>query len=127
MEKIFEGKVLILDKSDFVGDKEFSITNVAKSIRPVYRADYVLAYNEDDRTLMVLKEREEIKRIDKLGESDIVSSTYDYKGYHFQRLNKDYLWYITLNNKIVNCSQYRHDLESWIDHQIKTNENTKRN
>ena len=121
MKILFDGKILILDKTDFVDDKEFSITNVAKSIRPVYRADYVLAYNEDDRTLKVLKERENIQRNGNMDDSPVGGTTYDYKGYHFQRLNKDYLWYITLDNKIVNWSQYRHDLESWIDHQIKTN------
>ena len=52
-------------------------------------------------------------------EDKITLNEYDYKGYHFQRLLKDYLWYVTHDNKIVNWSQYRHDLESWIDQEIK--------
>ena len=53
------------------------------------------------------KEAEEFK---------IEVESYDYKGYHFQRIGKDLLWYVTKDNKIVNWSQYRHDLESWINH-----------
>lgn len=56
-------------------------------------------------------------------ENPIIKDEYDYKGFHFQRMVKDHLWYVTRNNKIVNWSQYRHDLESWIDHKIKTDEN----
>ncbi|MGM0495970.1 MAG: hypothetical protein ACQERX_04835 [Bacillota bacterium] len=40
---------------------------------------------------------------------------YEYKGVLLQRLNKDYLWYAIYNNQIINWSQYRNDLESWID------------
>jgi hypothetical protein len=44
-----------------------------------------------------------------------IDEEYDYKGFHFQRMYRDQLWYVTWDNKIVNWSQYRHDLESWID------------
>ena len=56
-------------------------------------------------------------------ENEMILQEYDYKGYHFQRMAKDNLWYITRDNKIVNWSQYRHDLEGWINHEIKTREN----
>ena len=46
---------------------------------------------------------------------DIQSEFYEYKGFTIQRLNKDQLWYVIHDNKIVNWSQYRNDLNSWID------------
>ena len=49
----------------------------------------------------------------------MVLEEYDYKGYYFQRLNKDYLWYVTYDNKIFSWSQYRYDLESEVDRDIE--------
>jgi len=45
----------------------------------------------------------------------MIDETFDYKGYHVQRMTKDYLWYVTKNNKIVYWHQYRNDIKSWID------------
>lgn len=44
---------------------------------------------------------------------------FEYKGYQLQRLTKDMLWYVIINNEIVRHSQYRNDLTDWIDNQIK--------
>lgn len=46
---------------------------------------------------------------------DMVLESYEYKGVLLQRMNKDYLWYAIYKNQIVNWSQYRNDLESWIN------------
>lgn len=51
----------------------------------------------------------------KLISTDLTDEQYIYKGVTLQRLNKDYLWYAVFENEIINSSQYRHDLESWID------------
>ena len=57
----------------------------------------------------------------------MIHETFDYKGYHIQRMTKDYLWYVTFNNKIVYWHQYRNDIKSWIDahivKEVKDNEN----
>jgi len=47
--------------------------------------------------------------------SQIESDRFEYKGFLLQRLNKDYLWYVIKDNQIVNWSQYRNDMTSWID------------
>lgn len=49
---------------------------------------------------------------------DMESERYVYKGVLLQRLNKDYTWYAIYKNQIINWSQYRNDLESWIDTHI---------
>jgi hypothetical protein len=33
----------------------------------------------------------------------------------FQRLTKNSMWYAVSGNQIVNCGQYRNDLEEWCD------------
>lgn len=45
----------------------------------------------------------------------MIDETFDYKGYHVQRMTKDFLWYVTFENKIVYWHQYRNDIRSWID------------
>ena len=54
----------------------------------------------------------------------ITDKSYTYGGVLLQRLNKDMLWYAIYENRIVNWSQYRHDLESWIDNNIKQSRET---
>jgi hypothetical protein len=49
---------------------------------------------------------------------DMEAERYTYKNVLLQRLNKDRMWYAIYNNQIINWSQYRHDLESWIDKYI---------
>jgi len=50
---------------------------------------------------------------------EMENERYEYKGVLLQRLNKDYLWYAIYKNQIVNWSQYRNDLESWINTNYK--------
>ena len=47
---------------------------------------------------------------------DFFVSTYLYRNFfRFTRLQKDQLWYVTYQNCIIACGQYRNDLEEWID------------
>lgn len=58
------------------------------------------------------------KKLDKLLDKmnpDLECERYWYRGILLQRLNNDYRWYVIYGGQIVNWSQYRHDLESWID------------
>ena len=51
-----------------------------------------------------------------LGElPEVEAERYTYRGVLFQRLNKDYCWYVVHQGQIVNWSKYRHDLEGWVD------------
>ena len=43
--------------------------------------------------------------------SNLVNEEFEYRGFNFQRLNKDMLWYITCNNRIVNWGKYQNDLK----------------
>lgn len=48
-------------------------------------------------------------------DTSIVDKSYEYKGFLFQRMKKDSLWYAVKENKIMYWSSYRHDIESCID------------
>jgi CRISPR/Cas system CMR-associated protein Cmr5 small subunit len=46
---------------------------------------------------------------------EMTVETFYYKGFTFQRMTKDSMWYVIYANHIVNCGQYRSDLAEWID------------
>ena len=48
--------------------------------------------------------------------TDMVIFEFVYRDeFRFQRLLKDYMWYVTYNNYIIAHGMYRHDLIEWID------------
>jgi hypothetical protein len=49
----------------------------------------------------------------------LVDESFEYKGLLIQRMIFDYNWYVIIDNKIINRSQYRNDLISWIDTYLK--------
>ena len=61
------------------------------------------------------EETNKVNTIAEMRPKYMVDEEFDYRGFHFQRLNKDYLWYVTYNNLIMNHGRYRNDLVEWID------------
>jgi hypothetical protein len=51
--------------------------------------------------------------------TEITSEEFEYKGYNFQRMLKDALWYVCFDNKIVQWGRDREDLKCWVDNEIK--------
>ena len=46
---------------------------------------------------------------------DMISEQFIYKGFTFQKMTKDGMWYVIFSNQIVNWGQYRSDLKEWVD------------
>ncbi len=44
----------------------------------------------------------------------MISESFDYQGFFFQRMTKDGKWYVTFKNRIVNHGQYQEDLKDWV-------------
>jgi len=45
----------------------------------------------------------------------MISEQFEYRGFTFQRMTKDAIWYVCYANKIVNWGQYQNDLKEWVD------------
>lgn len=45
----------------------------------------------------------------------MISEQFEYKGFMFQRMAKDSMWYVCFANQIVNWGQYQNDLIEWVD------------
>ena len=51
-----------------------------------------------------------------LQSDEMISDSYTYREeFYFQRMNKDYKWYVTYKNQIIAHGQYQNDLKEWVD------------
>ena len=48
----------------------------------------------------------------------VVGSHYEISGYHFNKLNKDGIWYVVHKNKIVNYGKDKRVLGEWVRDKI---------
>jgi hypothetical protein len=65
MEKLFNGEIIILSNTDVsprgIENDELFIDSIKGSIVPIRNASYVLYFNEERRTMKIIKERQPIK------------------------------------------------------------------
>lgn len=50
---------------------------------------------------------------------DMIVEQYDYRGFTFQRMQRDRMWYVCYANQLVNWGQYQNDLKEWVDIQYQ--------
>ncbi|MFW5847519.1 MAG: hypothetical protein ACOCVF_01185 [bacterium] len=75
-----------------------------------FKKEHLFPFNQNNETIMN-REDELLKAV----APDMICEQFEYKGVLLQRLNRDYIWYAIYKNQIINYSQYRNDLTSWID------------